>query len=154
MTIIWPAMIQRPTHCSVPNMNVRIIWKLHVVTADDWIVVLKEAYNNLKHSLNTAMYMPTIYFHKRFTLQMGNKSIRLFKIYKWCSIRTQLRDRILTVSPKEPCRPGSNDALPWRESLICVAYSGPPDGREDLWNKAVIPTTWLALWCVNHMIDT
>jgi len=61
----------------------------------------------------------------------------------------------LTDNPKSLAEMESNDALPWRESLICVVYSGPPDGREeDLWNKAVTPTTWLALRCVNHMIDT
>ena len=48
----------------------------------------------------------------------------------------------LTDYPKSLAEMESNDALPRRESLICVVYSGPPDGREeDLWNKAVIPTT-------------
>ena len=47
----------------------------------------------------------------------------------------------LTDYPKSLAEMESNDALPW-ESLICIVYSGPPDGREeDLWNEAVTPTT-------------
>ena len=80
MSIIWRAM-QRPTYFSVLNMNVRISWKLREVTAKNWIVVLKEAYyNNLKHTLDTAVYMLTIHFYKMFILQMDNKSIRLLQI--------------------------------------------------------------------------
>ena len=60
----------------------------------------------------------------------------------------------LTDNPKSLAEMESNDASPWRGSKICVVYSGSPDGREDLWNKEVIPTTGLGLWCVNHMIDT
>ena len=75
MSIIWRAM-QRPTYFSVLNMNVQISWKLREVTAKNWIVVLKEAYNNLKHTLDTAVYP----FYKMFILQMDNKSIRLLQI--------------------------------------------------------------------------
>jgi len=79
MSIIWRAM-QRPTYFSVLNMNVQISWKLREVTAKNWIVVLKEAYNNLKHTLDNAVYMLTIHFYKMFILQMDNKSIRLLQI--------------------------------------------------------------------------
>ena len=79
MSIIWRAM-QRPTYFSASNINVRISWKLREVTAKNWIVVLKEAYNNLKHTLDTAVYMLTIHFYKMFILQMDNKSIRLLQI--------------------------------------------------------------------------
>ena len=79
MSIIWRAM-QRPIYFLVLNMNVQISWKLREVTAKNWIVVLKEAYNNLKHTLDTAVYMLTIHFYKMFILQMYNKSIRLLQI--------------------------------------------------------------------------
>ena len=79
MPIIWRAM-QRPTYFSASNINVRISWKLREVTAENWTVVLKEANNNLKHRLDTAVYMLTIHFYKMFILQMDNKSIRLLQI--------------------------------------------------------------------------
>ena len=79
MSIIWRAM-QRPIYFLVLNMNVQISWKLREVTAKNWIVVLKEAYNNLKHTLDNAVYMLTIHFYKMFILQMYNKSIRLLQI--------------------------------------------------------------------------